>query len=109
MNVNAVVAFLKIHSLSSEECNEVMNALCRQEEVLTGNIVTRDYFRSMVKDAYNEIGVSDEKLIQGTERKAEENFMEYMRYGLEGSTSDIIETSIDEAVLKAIRSRRKGE
>lgn len=108
MNVNGVVAFLKIHSLSSEECREIMDVLCRQEEVLTGNIVTRDYFRSLVKDAYDEIGVSDEKLITETERKAEENFMECMRYGLEGSTSDI-ETSINEAVSKAIRSRRKGE
>lgn len=109
MNVNGVVAFLKIHSLSSEECREVMDALCRQEEVLTGDIVTRDYFRGLVKDAYDEIGVSDEKLIAETERKAAENFMECMRYGLEGATSDIIETSIDEAVLNAIRSRRKGE
>lgn len=86
--------FLESRTLTVSQCQKVMDSLCSQKEVLTGDIVTADCLRSEVASRCEETGITDGNVIGRIEKRAAELFYEYMTYRY---ISDIINEAVNDA------------
>lgn len=102
--------FLESRTLTASQCQEIMDSLCSQKEVLTGDIVTADYLRSEVESLCEEASVTDKNVIGRIEKRASELFDEYMLYGLEGDTADILKEAANTAFreVNCFKSKAKS-
>lgn len=101
--------FLESRSLTASQCQEVMDSLCTQKEVLTGDIVTADYLRSEVESLCEEVKITDKNVISRIGKRATELFDEYMTYGLDGDTEDILKEAVNTAFREVNCFKSKAE
>lgn len=107
MNVKEIVAYINIRQLSADECQSIMNALMDQPEVLTGGIVLKRELDFLADATCDENGISDEKTVKKTQKRAEEIFADHLRYGTDGDMDDIMQLSADQAYSEIMSEKGK--
>ena len=101
MKTEEIVNYIRVHQLSADECQSVMDALMHQPEVLTGDIVLKRTLDFMVDATCEEMGI-DEKNVAAAQKIAETIFFEHLFYGTEGDTEDLMQMSADQACEKIL-------
>lgn len=96
MNTKEVVSYISIHKLSADECQQIMNALLHQNEVLTGDIVLKKTLYFLAEATCEEMRIRKENVAEVKER-AKEIFADHLRYGTEGDIDDLMEMSVNQA------------
>ena len=99
MKTEDVVNYIRVHRLSADECQSIMNALTLQPEVLTGDIVLKRTLDFLVDATCEEMGI-DEKNVAPAQKIAEKICHEQLYYGTEGDIDDLMQMSADQACEK---------
>lgn len=101
METEEIVNYIRVHQLSADECQNIMNALMHQPEVLTGDIVLKRTLDFMVDATCEKMGI-DERNVAPAQKIAETLFFEHLFYGTEGDIEDLMQMSADQACEKIL-------
>lgn len=96
MNADDIIEYLKTNELSAKECHEIMDTLCSQKQVLTGDITTKDRLTFEVECDLEYIGKGG--YLKEATAIAEKKFKSFLYYGIEGSIDDLITLASKEAI-----------
>jgi hypothetical protein len=99
MKTEEIINYIRVHRLSADECQSIMNALTLQPEVLTGDIVLKRTLDFLVDATCEEMGIGM-KNTGKVQKEAERIFLEYLYYGIDGDTSDLMQMAADQACEK---------
>lgn len=103
MKTEEIVNYIRVHQLSADECQNIMNALMHQPEVLTGDIILKRTLDFLVDATCEEMGIG-EKNVAPAHKIAEKLFYEHLYYGTEGDIDDLMQLSADQACEKIIEN-----
>lgn len=108
MNVKEIKEYLNIHRLSSDECQSIMNALMKQPEVLTGDIVLKRTLDFLTEATCEDMGISKEAVPE-VQKRSKEIFTDYLRYGIDGDMNDLMQMSANQACKEKVTKNQEEE